>query len=397
MQGQTPNEAASGAGSGRHRKPAAGARRRLPVILAGVVALVVVVAVAVAVQLGRGSTPTPQAAPSDAPASSSPTSSAPSSGSTSTEPSADPSTSSSAPSASPSTATSSSTATPSASPTDPVVTGSSPAALATALTGRFDELQADALTGALVATAPLGDDVVTGATAQTGAWEQTKLPNGMSVARNNTLALRQGKVEATSGVTGHAGPADVRAPGGVVRLRREAATDTVARMKELDGPTCSGCRPVTLTSAQATTIVMPTTQGDVVVPAWSFGVQGSKVRVIRPALSSDSVLQVSPPFRGAPAAAVVKSQLPLWSVAVAKDGRTVTANLDRPTVTKSRACWRLLADETSHSVALYATPAKPDAAGTCADPRGRAALRLSAPLGERTLLDTYWQRALPAR
>lgn len=264
--------------------------------------------------------------------------------------------------------------------------------------GQLDALAAlreKGVEGAPVATAPLGEKVLTAPGAVVGRWEGRRLPNKLTVAANNERALRAGKVVSAVTLPTATITSRVKLPSGQrISVPVQSARATLEEMRAVGGPACPTCQDVVLTSVRSTTMPVQTHLGQVTVPAWRFTVRDSKVTLVQPAVGPTGLLRFSPPYRGSLATVVKNSQLPLWKVALAKDRRTVTATIESKDVAARGGCWRLVAQETPGAVALYATKAPADATGACADRTGRVAVRLAAPLGSRVAVDTYWRRAL---
>ena len=57
---------------------------------------------------------------------------------------------------------------------------------------------------------------------------------------------------------------------------------------------CNGCTPVVLTDPHRTTAAVKTATGPATVPAWSFGVQGSAVRLVQVSIDPAQLLQKVP-------------------------------------------------------------------------------------------------------
>lgn len=280
----------------------------------------------------------------------------------------------------------------------PRVPAGVPGAIVDVARGQLDALaalQEKGVDGAPVATAPLGEKVLTAPVAVVGRWEGRRLPNKMTVATNNERALRAGKVVTAVTLPTSTATGRLRLPSGQrISMPVQSARTTLEQMRAIGGPACPTCQDIVLTSVRSTTMPVQTHLGQVSVPAWRFTVRDSKVTLVQPAVGPTGLLRFSPPYRGSLATVVTTSQLPLWKVALSKDGRTVTANIESKDVAARGGCWRLIAQETPAAVGLYATKASADATGACADRSGRVAVRLNASLGSRVAVDTYWRRAL---
>lgn len=268
---------------------------------------------------------------------------------------------------------------------------------ATAMT-QLHRLVAAAAPNAPIATAPLGEGVVTAPGREIGSWESRALTNGMTLAANNDRALRAGRVVSSAQLSTATTVARVRLPSGERYSAPVASSRQVfAAMSEVGGPACPTCQDVTVSAVRPTTMVTATDVGPVTLPAWEFTVRGSTVKLIRPAVTEAGLVRFTPSYRGAIAAQVDAEQLPLWRTTVSKDGRYLAARLERQDVTERGGCWRLFASQSAGSVALYAARGPADDSGACAAANGSAWVRLDAPLRDRPVIDTYWQRVLDLR
>ncbi|MDO5710661.1 MAG: hypothetical protein Q4P32_02835 [Micrococcales bacterium] len=249
--------------------------------------------------------------------------------------------------------------------------------------------------GAPVVAALMGEKVRTGPGVVIGRWESSRLPNGMTAAANNDRALRAGDVVTYAKFPTATGTSRLKLRSGQrISVPIQSARSTLHELRSTGGPDCPACKDIVLTSVKSTTMPVQTHLGPLTVPAWRFTVRDSKVVLVHPAVAPAGLLRFTPSYRGSLAGAVKNSQLPLWRVALGKDNRTVTANLESKDVAKRGGCWRLVAQESSLGVALYAAKGKADSGGGCADRSGRVTVRLAEPLGSRVAVDTYWRRAL---
>ncbi|GAB95876.1 hypothetical protein BJY21_000960 [Kineosphaera limosa] len=272
------------------------------------------------------------------------------------------------------------------------------AQLAAAQLARLHGLVAAANTGAPVATAPLGEHLVTVPGRQIGEWERTTLENGMTLAANNDRAVRSGRLVTHEAFPRATSEARVRLPDGQRYTAPVAsAYETFMAMRAIEGPACETCRDIVLTSVKATTMSQDTDAGKVTLPAWEYTVRDSRVKLVRPAVTDAGLVRFTPDFRGAVPPAVEAAQLPLWRTSLSADKRVISAGIERRDVAERGGCWRLFASETDEAVAIYAAQGPADAAGACATPIGNVSVRLAAPLGDRTIVDTYWERALSLR
>lgn len=263
---------------------------------------------------------------------------------------------------------------------------------------RLSALRADAADSAPVAQAPLGENVLTVPGREVGSWEGRRLPNGMSVGANNDRAIKAGAVVTYEQFPRATSTARIRLPSGQRYTAPViSAYEAHLAMRETGGPACPDCQDVVLTGVRSTTMRQPTDAGDITVPAWEFTVRDSKVKLIRPAVGAAGLIRLTPAWRGTTDAGLEASQLPLWRPALSKNQRVITARIESKDVASRRGCWRLFASETDEAVAVYAAKGPAGASGACADRAGVVSVRLSAPLGGRTVVDTYWQRVLALR
>lgn len=263
---------------------------------------------------------------------------------------------------------------------------------------RAQGLIAQANPGAPVASAPLGANLLTVPGRQIGSWESTRLENGMSLATNNDRALRAGRVVSSEEYSTATSQARVRLPSGQRYTAPVAsARDTFQAMRAVGGPACADCQDIALTSVKATTMILDASAGKVTLPAWEFSVRGSRAKLVRPAVTDAGLVRFTPAYRGAVPAELDRDQLPLWRTSISDDKRVISAGIERRDVSARGGCWRLFASETDSAVAIYAAQGPADVAGACATPAGNVFVRLAAPLGDRVIIDTYWERALPLR
>lgn len=273
-----------------------------------------------------------------------------------------------------------------------------PASLAGAQLDRLARLRADAAAGAPVAQAPLGENVLTVPGRAIGSWEGGRLSNGMSVGANNDRAIRAGAAVTYERFSRATSSARIRLPSGQrYTAPLISAYQAHLAMRETDGPACPDCQDVVLTGVRVTTMRQATNVGDVTLPAWEFSVRGSKVKLVRPAVGPGGLVRFTPAWRGKTNAGLASSQLPLWRPVRSKDGRVISARVEPRDVAARGGCWRLFASETDDAVAIYAAKGPADASGKCSGRGGTVSVRLTAPLGDRTVVDSYWQRVLALR
>lgn len=307
------------------------------------------------------------------------------------EPTAEPSASDS------STSSPADTPAPAPSPTE---TPWTPAGWAKDQLRRFDAVAATADPGALVFMGKFGDNVDNTPVSVSGKWRTDKLPNGMTVGNNHGRALRAGKITSPDPLPTATTVASVKVGKSVRRLPVQSAQSTLAQLAAVNGPACEECEPIVVTGVTSTTTNVSTTEGRVQMPAWSYAVRGETARLVVPALAPTALLNTTPVWSGKPSAQVDAVMLPLWRTSLGKDGRTYVAHIDtellaeRLPAAESGLCWRLFADESDSAVAVYATHGKPVGTAPCVNEKGRVSVVFAKPLGSRTLLDVYWERAV---
>ncbi len=259
----------------------------------------------------------------------------------------------------------------------------------------FETQLASAVDGALIFAGTSGENTDNTPVVVQGEWSSARLSNGLTERENNTQSLRAGNLTppvrlptATTTARIVVSNTDVR------RLPVQSAKDAFAGLAQADGPACAECEPIVITGVTSTTMRVNTTVGRLTVPAWSYAVEDSEARIVVPALTPSALINPGPGYRGETAAEFVRSQLPLWRFSMGGDGRVLTAYLDTGEIRARGGCWRLYAVERDSAVAVFATSGRGIPAAPCASSSGRVTLQLAKPLGDRTLLDTYWSRAL---
>ena len=132
-----------------------------------------------------------------------------------------------------------------------------------------------------------------GGTTQIGSWEPRNGDNKQALlSRVATLATDITK-------TGTTGPTNgtVTFANGTTRAVTLLDAQSTARLliTESGSPQpCDGCTPVVLTNPKRTTASVKTATGPATVPAWSFGVQGSAVRLVQASIDPAELLQTVP-------------------------------------------------------------------------------------------------------
>lgn len=132
-----------------------------------------------------------------------------------------------------------------------------------------------------------------GSSTQIGQWESH---NG-----DKKPALHSSLVTLASdvGTAGTTGPTDgtVAWTDGNTRIVKLLNAQDTARLLMTDSGSpqpCEGCTPVVLTTPQRTTASVKTASGPATVPAWSFGVLGSAVRLVQASIDPAEMLSTVP-------------------------------------------------------------------------------------------------------
>lgn len=132
-----------------------------------------------------------------------------------------------------------------------------------------------------------------GSTTQIGQWELSNGNNKQALlSRLATLApsvVDAGAMEPTTGSVAFASGTTQ-----VVRLLDAQHTAQLLINESGSQQPCDRCTPVVLTSPQPTTASVTTATGPATVPAWSFGVQGSSVRLVQASIDPAQLLQKVP-------------------------------------------------------------------------------------------------------
>jgi hypothetical protein len=153
----------------------------------------------------------------------------------------------------------------------------------TALTRWADAVAA---AGGQSAFVPVGE-----LTAQVGDWEE-------AVGGNNKMALMAGLVEAAVSLAADTPPdGQLRWQDGTTKtVRLFSAQKALSDLKaDATGSPCPECVPLQITGARLTTGPIDTSRGPAVAPIWEFTLQGTAVRVTRVAIA-DRVAVVPPPW-----------------------------------------------------------------------------------------------------
>ena len=127
-------------------------------------------------------------------------------------------------------------------------------------------------------------------TGQIGDWEP-------AVGENNKIALMSGQIQTTESIATQAPPpGEVRwANGNTTSVDLLSAARALDEMVKSAGSTCSDCRPLEITAARLTNGAVQTSRGTATAPIWEFSLQGTNVKVTRVAVSGH-VSVVPPPW-----------------------------------------------------------------------------------------------------
>jgi hypothetical protein len=248
---------------------------------------------------------------------------------------------------------------------------------------------ADAVTaaGGQSAFVPVGE-----LTAQVGDWE-------LEVGDNNKIALMAGLVEAPVSL-----PADTP-PDGALRwqdgstrtVRLISAQQALSELKaDATGSACPDCVPLRITGARLTSGSVQTSRGPAEAPVWEFTVQGTAVRVTRVAIA-DRVSVVPPPWDPNDPPVGISIDSATGTVG----GRQLTVGFigaPRPGDQGCGADYTAEAVESPTAVVVIVTEHPHGLFEACTDVGARrtAEVELSAPLGERAVLEVKEGRPVPA-
>jgi hypothetical protein len=238
---------------------------------------------------------------------------------------------------------------------------------------------ADAVAAARGQTAfvPVGE-----LTAQVGDWE-------LAVGDNNKPALMAGLIEAAVSLPAETPPnGELRLPDGSTNtVRLISAQQALLELKAEGSGSCSDCVPLQITGAKLTSGQVQTSRGPAEAPVWEFSLQGTAVMVTRVAIA-DRVTVVPPPWDPNDPPVGIS----IDSATEAVGGRQLTVSFtgapgpgDRP----GGADYTAEAVESQTAVVVIVTehtnglPVPCSAVGAIRT----AAVELSAPLGERTVLE----------
>ncbi len=238
---------------------------------------------------------------------------------------------------------------------------------------------ADAITaaGGQTAFVPVGE-----LTAQVGDWE-------LAVGDNNKPALMAGLVEAAVSLPAETPPnGELRwQDGSSATVRLISAQQALAELKAEGSGSCSDCVPLQVTGAKLTDGQVQTSRGPAEAPVWEFTLQGTAVMVTQVAIA-DRVTVVPPPWDPNDPPVGIS----IDSATAAAGGRQLTVSFTGAPGPGDRPCgadYTAEAVESQTAVVVIVTehtnglPVPCSAVGAIRT----AAVELSAPLGERTVLE----------
>ncbi|MFG2058597.1 hypothetical protein ACGFI9_31690 [Micromonospora sp. NPDC048930] len=153
---------------------------------------------------------------------------------------------------------------------------------ARAALARYDQAVRDA--GDTARFVPVGE-----LTRQLGDWEPA---NGSAKE-----SLAAGRVEAVGALptTPTSAGELVWANGGKQTVPLISADEALAQLRAASAGGCVDCAPLRVTAAHLTIMTVSTTRGPATVPAWEYTLEGTAVRLVRPAVDPSSVVRVTPP------------------------------------------------------------------------------------------------------
>lgn len=229
-------------------------------------------------------------------------------------------------------------------------------------------------------------------TGQVGDWEE-------AVGSNNKMALMSGVIEAAVTLPAETPPdGQVRwQDGSTETVRLISAEQALADIKADGVQPCPECVPLQITGAQLTSGSVETSRGPAVAPMWEFTVQGTAVRVTRVAVAA-RVNAVPPTWNPYDAPEGISIESATGSVG----GRQLTVSFTGAHGPASEACgadYSAEAVESSNAVVVIVIehPHNGGVGEFCTDEgyRRSAEVELSAPLGDRAVLEVKEGRPVP--
>ncbi|HJX68100.1 MAG TPA: hypothetical protein VJ258_05180 [Candidatus Limnocylindrales bacterium] len=229
-------------------------------------------------------------------------------------------------------------------------------------------------------------------TSQVGDWEE-------AVGSNNKMALMSGVVEAAVTLPAETPPdGQVRwQDGSTETVRLVSAQQAVADIKADGVQPCPECVPLQITGAQLTSGSIETSRGKAQAPVWEFTLQGTAVRVTRVAIAA-RVAVVLPTWNPYDAPVGLSIESATGSVG----GRQLTVSFTGAQASADQACgadYSAEAVESSTAVVVIVTEHRHNGGvgEFCTDEgyRRSAEVELSAPLGDRAVLEVKEGRPVP--
>ncbi|MFE9693614.1 hypothetical protein [Micromonospora sp. NPDC005806] len=226
-------------------------------------------------------------------------------------------------------------------------------------------------------------------TRQLGDWEPA---NGIYKA-----SLGAGRVEAIGALPAAPTPTGnlVWANGTKQSVPLISADEALAQLRQAGAGECGDCAPLRVTGARLTTMRISTTRGAATVPAWEYTLDGSAVRLARPAVAASSAVQVTPPSWDP---YQPSGGLAIESATTTTTGRELTVTFTGAPDPGSRPCgadYRTEPVESDLAVVVIVIEHRHADNESCADVGARrsATVELARPLGERAVLEV--QQGLP--
>jgi hypothetical protein len=220
-------------------------------------------------------------------------------------------------------------------------------------------------------------------TGQVGDWEE-------AVGDNNKPALMAGLFEAVVTLPTETPPdGDLRRQdGSIATVPLISAQKALSDLKaDAAGSACPECVPLQITAVRLTTGPVDTSRGPAVAPVWEFTVQGTAVRVTRVAIA-DRVTVVPPPWDSSDPPAGISIESATGTVA----GRQLAVAFTGAPDTGDKPCgadYTAEAVESPTAVVVIVTEHRHGFGEACTlvGARRTAEAELSAPLGERAVLE----------
>jgi hypothetical protein len=219
-------------------------------------------------------------------------------------------------------------------------------------------------------------------TGQVGDWEE-------AVGNNNKPALMAGLVEAAISLPTETPPdGELRwQDGSSETVRLISAQQALAALKSDGGGSCPDCVPLQITGARLTSGSVETSRGPAEAAVWEFTLQGTAVRVTRVAIA-DRVTVVPPPWdpNDPPVGITIDSATGTVG------GRQLTVGFVGAPGPGDQPCgadYSAQAVESPTAIVVIVTEHANGLPVPCTDVGARrtAVVELSAPLGERTVLE----------